>query len=50
MEELNEKQLLENIYQDINDLYLNQDKISNKTINKSLGALSSYLDKHLDEL
>ena len=50
MEEVNAKQLLENIYQDINDLYLNQDKISNKTINKSLSALSSYLDKHLDEL
>ena len=50
MEELNEYQLLKNIHRDINDLYLNQDKISKKTINKSLGAICSYLDKHLDEL
>ena len=50
MNELNEYQLLENVYNDIKYLFLNQDKIEKKTINKNLGAICSYLDKHLDEL
>ncbi len=50
MKTINEKQLLENVYSDINDLYLNQDKVSNETINRSLTALCSYLDADLRKI
>ena len=50
MQELNEKQLLENIYQDINDLYLNQDKwIKGKNELEANQAMKKFIDNTLKE-